>query len=424
MAAEIPNGYVFVARDILKSPLWKRRAEDRVVALTSIVLANYQPAVWHNPRFNNDEELARGQFIRSFDSLAEQAGLSVKTVRTSVRRLEDLKFLTRKAKSYYSVFTIPKYDRYQDRDRYGREKELPDGAIMIAREILKSSLWKMLPQDRVVAITCLLIANHTPGFAEGTDGEAYLDRGQFHASWDKLAKACQLTKEETQESIARLITEEFIVRDRLNSTVFTIPKYGHYQDPSKYADKWIRAVSETQGLLFELPEKFATPDRATVGQPSGKDRATIGQGSGKGRATDNNYNNSKNGEEGGRTPPAPELFATEPRGAPPPLPPDAERIAKAYQSRFPGVMGLEKAVHQAVQYLGRGGNPEKALKAIEEESRPGVVIWKILDPLLEQQKSWRETFVPPKEWLTHESDGSGAVREGDRDSSDRAPREV
>lgn len=410
MAAEIPNGYVFLAREILKSSLWRRRVEDRVVAITSIVLANYQPAVWHDKRSNRDEDLGRGQFIRSFDTLSERCGLSVKTVRTSVKRLEDLKFLTRKARSCYSVFTIPKYAAYQDRDRYGREKELPEGAIMVARGILKSSLWKMGPQDRVVAISCLLIANHTPGFAEGADGDVYLDRGQFHASWDKLAKACQLTVEETQESIARLITAEFIVRDRMTSTVFTIPNYGRYQDPSRYAEHPVRPVSETQGVLFELREDPAPPDRARTGQGGGKERATTGQGPGKDRATEKNYKNSNNGEEGGRTSPAPELWANGTRGAPPPLPPDAEQLAKAYMARFPAVMGMNKALNQAVQFLGRGGKLEEAMKAIEEESRPGVVIWKILDPLLEKKSTWRETFVPPKEWLTHEPDGPGAVR--------------
>lgn len=402
MSAAIPNGYVFIARDILKSTLWQRRPEDRVVALTSVVLANHQPAVWHDGF--RDIPLARGQFIRSWDGLAKKCNLTNKSVRTSIKRLADSNFIARKSTAFYSVFTVPNYGKYQDRDRYGREKEMPGGAILVARRILESSLWKMSAQDRVVGISCLLIASHTAGSMKLGAESIHLDRGQFHASWDHLARACRLTVEETQESIARLITSGFIVRDRLTPSVFTILNYNHYQDPIKYSEGEAQSsLDSTQGRLFEVPESPA-PDRATPGQPPGKGRARVGQPSGKGRATDKNSNNSKEWEEGGKTSPPPELFKNEYPGASPPSPPpESLTIARAYDSRFPRIMALRKAIHQASLYLGRGGKLEEALKAIAEEQRPDLVIWKILDPILENKKSDWSGFVPPKEWLNAES---------------------
>lgn len=414
MAAEIPNGYVFLARDVLKSTLWQRRPEDRIVALTSIVLANHHPAVWHDG--HRDVHFSRGQFAQSWGHLAQKANLSVKNVRTSIERLGTgpAPFMTRKSNTYYSVFTIPNYSRYQDRDRYGREKEMPEGAILVARKILESSLWKMSAQDRVVGITCLLIAAHTAGSID-VNGEAqHLERGQFFASWDRLAKACRLTVEETQESIARLITCEFLVRDRLSPAVFTIPNYNRYQDPQKYADAGPRAsAAETQGVLFDLPVPSEASAPARTRQGGGKEAARTRQGPGKEAATDKNSKNYKNGEEGGSAPPAPELFKTDPRGASPPLPPGTEEIADAYLSKFPRVMGRKKALYQAELYLSRGGKIPEALEALREENRESVVIWKILDPLLEKTGDWRETFVAPKEWLSEEPAERGPTGEGD-----------
>lgn len=396
MPAVIPKGYVFIARDILKSTLWQRRPEDRVVAITSIVLANHQSARWHDG--HRDVTFSRGQFARSWGGLARACNLTLKSVRTSISRLDAAKFITRKGTTYYSHFTVLNYGRYQDRDRYGREKDMPEGAILMARQILESSLWEMSAQDRIVGITCLLIANHSPGTLQVGEESLHLDRGQFHASWDRLAKACRLTTEQTQESIARLITSGFIVRDRLTTSVFTIPKYNHYQDPSKYSEEaGSHPASEFQATLFDLPEACPTPSRARSGQGGGKDRARTGQGPGKERATDKNYKNGKEWEEGETTSPPPDLFGTETRGAPPPLPPEAERLARAYEERFPGVMGLSKAINQTILFLDRGGTLEDGLRAIAEEKGQRTVIWKILDPLL-KPKTGIDNWVPAHPW--------------------------
>jgi hypothetical protein len=116
MGAEIPDGAVLVARAILNSSLWTMRAEDRLVAITCICLANWRPRSW----FNGKERMVikRGEFVRSWQHLAEECKFSVKTVRTSVKNLELVGFLARKRAGHVQLFCIPKYDHYQDLTKY------------------------------------------------------------------------------------------------------------------------------------------------------------------------------------------------------------------------------------------------------------------------------------------------------------------
>jgi hypothetical protein len=116
MGAEIQDGAVLVARAILNSSVWTMRAEDKVVAITCICLANWKPRSW----FNGIQTMliGRGQFVRSWQNLAMECGLTIKTVRTSVKNLEIVGFLARKRAGHVQVFTLPKYDHYQDLTKY------------------------------------------------------------------------------------------------------------------------------------------------------------------------------------------------------------------------------------------------------------------------------------------------------------------
>lgn len=116
MGAEIPAGAVLVARAITNSSLWTMRAADRILAITCICMANWKPKKWF------DGETAgvidRGQFITSYEHLAEAAKLSIQNVRTSLRNLEKVGFLTRKVTRRWTLLTLCKYDHYQDMSKY------------------------------------------------------------------------------------------------------------------------------------------------------------------------------------------------------------------------------------------------------------------------------------------------------------------
>lgn len=101
------------------------RAEDRLVAITAICLANWKPRKWWNGK--ESMYIGRGQFVRSWQHLADECKLTIKTVRTSVKNLENTGFLARKRAGHVQVFTLPKYDHYQDLTKYSDSIALKSG---------------------------------------------------------------------------------------------------------------------------------------------------------------------------------------------------------------------------------------------------------------------------------------------------------
>lgn len=116
MGAEIPDGAVLVARAITNSSLWTMRAADRILAITCICMANWKPKKWFDGETSTMIE--RGQFITSYEHLAEAARLSVRNVRTSLKNLEKVGFLTRKVTHRWTLVTLCKYDHYQKMSNY------------------------------------------------------------------------------------------------------------------------------------------------------------------------------------------------------------------------------------------------------------------------------------------------------------------
>lgn len=144
--------------------------------------------------------------------------------------------------------------------------EIPDGAVIVARAILNSSLWKMRPEDRVVAMTCLALCNKRP--RKWFDGlqQITIDRGQFVRSREQMAKACEMSVQIVRTSIEHLEECEFLTRSLTRAyTLYTIPKYEHYQDLTKYSDSGVR--KPTQDPTRSQPGKSAKSNPVS-GRPS------------------------------------------------------------------------------------------------------------------------------------------------------------
>jgi hypothetical protein len=134
--------------------------------------------------------------------------------------------------------------------------EIPDGAVIVARAILNSSLWKMRPEDRVVAMTCLALCNKRP--KKWFDGltQITIHRGQFVRSREQMAKACEMPVQIVRTSIEHLEECEFLTRNLTRAyTLYTVPKYEHYQDLTKYSDSGVR--KPTRDLTRSQPGKSA-----------------------------------------------------------------------------------------------------------------------------------------------------------------------
>lgn len=144
--------------------------------------------------------------------------------------------------------------------------EIPDGAVIVARAIVNSSLWEMRLEDRVVAITCLAIANKKP--KKWFDGvkDVMIERGQFVRSREQMAKACRMPLQRVRTSLENLEKSEFLTRDLTRAyTIYTIPKYQHYQDLTKYSDSGV--VKPTRNLTRPQPGKTSksNPEFAHTG---------------------------------------------------------------------------------------------------------------------------------------------------------------
>lgn len=79
-----------------------------------LLLANHEGKKWHG------ETIERGQILTSREALSESTGLSVRTVRTCLSRLEQTGEILRKTTSKNTIITICNYDRYQVSDEAER----------------------------------------------------------------------------------------------------------------------------------------------------------------------------------------------------------------------------------------------------------------------------------------------------------------
>lgn len=163
--------------------------------------------------------------------------------------------------------------------------EIPDGAVLVARAIVNSSLWDMRPPDRVVAITCIVLANRRPRKWFDGKHDILIDRGQFVRSREQMVKACKLPLQVVRTSLEHLVSTDFLTRKPTRDyTLYTIPKYEHYQDLTKYSDNLLTNCGENQPEIQPDPNHKQIlppphpPISSPIPNPSSPDRREEGTG--------------------------------------------------------------------------------------------------------------------------------------------------
>jgi len=240
--------------------------------------------------------------------------------------------------------------------------EIPDGAVLVARAILNSSLWTMLDSDRLMALTCICIANWKDRKIWFDGREVTIRRGQFVRSRTQLVEASRLSEKQVRGSIIRLIRAGFMARERAGqSYIYTICKYDVYQDLTKYSDR----------------------EWATEGQVSGRDqgrtRAKQGPEEGQVRAGRGPVEGHKQeGEEGEERKKGEEARASS----------DFQttygRLAAAAKRNINGTFRLETWIEKIRGAHETGASLAAIEAAVMDPARRGAKPWDLLDALLPQ----------------------------------------
>ena len=159
--------------------------------------------------------------------------------------------------------------------------EIPDGAVLVARAIVNSSLWEMRPADCKVAITCITLANRRPKKWFDGHKEILIERGQFVRSREQMVDACRLPLQVVRTSVEHLERTEFLTRFLTRGyTLYTLPKYEHYQDLTKYSDNLLKDCGENQPGI--QPDPNHKQQQQTQPIPSSPDKTGPRRGTGIG----------------------------------------------------------------------------------------------------------------------------------------------
>ena len=122
---------------------WEWFQDDGMVRLfiNLILRANFQPKKWKGIL------LERGQLVTGRRQLSIETGLSERTIRTCLQRLEDTGEITIKTTNKFSIITICNYDTYQYEDnkngqQTANKRPTNDQQTTTAKEYNKERIYK------------------------------------------------------------------------------------------------------------------------------------------------------------------------------------------------------------------------------------------------------------------------------------------
>lgn len=100
---------------------WYKNQNTKDVFLHCLLKAN-----WKDGKFQGID-IPRGSFVSSYANLATELGISVKSVRVAVNHLITTKEMASKGYSQFSIFTVVKYEQYQEEGKQKGEQGASKG---------------------------------------------------------------------------------------------------------------------------------------------------------------------------------------------------------------------------------------------------------------------------------------------------------
>ena len=175
------DGWIKIHRQILE---WRWYSDINVTRLFLHLLlkANFDTKDWQ------DVTIGRGQLVTSIGRLAEQTSLSIKEVRTALKKLESTGEIITKGANRFTTITICKYDTYQClEDEQGQTKGKQRATIKESKElnntrnkedvIIDSSCENSQPTDQP--------KNEPPKTLEERQQEFYDEVAQYVGKYDR-----------------------------------------------------------------------------------------------------------------------------------------------------------------------------------------------------------------------------------------------
>ena len=109
------EGWIKIHRKILDWE-WYNDMNTKILFLHLLLTANHEDKKWRG------HNILRGQKITSREHLAEETGLSVQQVRTSLNKLKSTNEITIKTTNKNTLITIEKYNDYQINERENNQQ--------------------------------------------------------------------------------------------------------------------------------------------------------------------------------------------------------------------------------------------------------------------------------------------------------------
>jgi DNA-binding transcriptional MerR regulator len=101
------SGWIKIHRKFLEWE-WFNKSEAVHLFMYMLLKANHKDGKWQGI------EVKRGQFISSLGNISNATGISVQTIRTILKKLENTNEIELKSTSQFTIVTISKYDCYQE----------------------------------------------------------------------------------------------------------------------------------------------------------------------------------------------------------------------------------------------------------------------------------------------------------------------
>jgi len=151
-----------------------------------LINANHKDGLW------NGTEVKRGQFVTGYLSLSRHTGISIRTIRTCIKRLKSTSEITIQTTNKYSIITINKYDSYQFDDKVSdkpkkrkspSKRQANDNKQECKEVLYTETLWK---NDFSVYLTDVI-----GGFKSALADEQFMAKEKYYFPELDLVKTIQ-----------------------------------------------------------------------------------------------------------------------------------------------------------------------------------------------------------------------------------------